>query len=401
MPQRPTGYLVMKHTMSLFRRDCLVLTFSLILAGVSLGLYAYFLWGVWGPVLKSHAILAPRLSEPIALDYMQYWTASHLTLAGEPGSVYNVGRFTEVETGFLGLGGHPWPYPPTALLIAWPLALIPYIPSLFLWLGVTIGLYFFVLYRTAPHPLTLFWAMGFLGVFQNVYFGQNGFLSAALLGGGLLLIERRPFLAGAILGLLTYKPHLAALVPLALLAGRRWRGLSGFAASAVGLALAGVVFFGVEVWELFLRNASNTVDNLYAQSSWLEKMPTMFAGVHMAGFGVAAAWMAQAPCMLIAAALVVWAWRGPASPAVRAASLAVGVLLFPPHLWFYDLPILTIALAWIGWEGYAQGFTPWEKLLLLCAWVAPYAAYLLLACLKWPTGSLYLVPTIILIVRRR
>lgn len=391
----------MKSRSSLLHRDRLVFTLSLALAGIAFGLHVNHLWSVWWPVLHSHDFLAPRLHSPMALDFIQHWTASHLTLAGEQAIVYNAAQFKEVETRLLALGGHPWPYPPTALLVDWPLALIPYIPSLFLWLGVTMGLYFYVLYRTAPHPLTLFWALGFLGAFQNFYFGQNGFLSAAFLGGGLLLLDRRPVLAGAILGLLTYKPHLAALVPLALLAGRRWRGLSGFAASAAGLALASAAFFGVEVWELFFRNASNTVNNLYSQSSWLDKMPTMFAGVRMAGFSVPAAWMVQAPCMLAAAALVVWAWRGPVSAAARSAALAAAVLLFPPHLWFYDLPILTIALAWIGWEGYSRGFKPWEKFLLLCAWLAPYVAYLLLITLKWPTGALYLVPTIILIVRRR
>lgn len=47
---------------------------------------------------------------------------------------------------------------------------------------------------------------------------QNGFLSAGLFGGALVLLERRPVLAGALFGLLTYKPHLGLLVPIVLIA---------------------------------------------------------------------------------------------------------------------------------------------------------------------------------------
>jgi len=63
-------------------------------------------------------------------------------------------------------------------------------------------------------------ALAFPGTFQNFIQGQNGFLSAALLGGGLVILERFPLTGGMLLGALSYKPHLAALIPVALLAGR-------------------------------------------------------------------------------------------------------------------------------------------------------------------------------------
>ena len=66
-------------------------------------------------------------------------------------------------------------------------------------------------------------------VFINAVGGQNGTWTAALFGGGLSLLERRPLLAGGLLGLLIYKPQLALLIPVALLAGRHWRA---FAAAA-------------------------------------------------------------------------------------------------------------------------------------------------------------------------
>lgn len=383
-----------------FRRERLVFTASLTLAALCLSFYVNHLWGEWVPIIKKHSILAPRLSAPIAQDFIEHWTASHLTLAGEQATVYNAPRFKEIEQDLTGLGGHPWPYPPTALLIDWPLALLPYIPSLATWLVVTMGLYLLVLYRIAPHPLTLFWGLAFFGTFQNFYFGQNGFLSAALLGGGLLLLDGSPFLGGVLLGLLSYKPHLAALVPLALLAGRRWRALSSTVVAAICLALASLAVLGFDTWELFLKTIPHAMNNLYTQSDWFFKMPTIFAAVRLAGFGVPVAWGLHGVAMLVAVALVVWLWSVKASAAVRVAALAIGILLFSPHIWFYDLPILAIALAWLGWEGHTKGWLPLEQLLLLISWLIPFVSFLLEVSLRWPNGPLYLIPPLILMIRR-
>ena len=56
-------------------------------------------------------------------------------------------------------------------------------------------------------------ALGFPAALWNVTAGQNGFLTAALIGGTLGLLERRPALAGVCLGLLTYKPQFGLLFP--------------------------------------------------------------------------------------------------------------------------------------------------------------------------------------------
>lgn len=53
-------------------------------------------------------------------------------------------------------------------------------------------------------------------------FGQNSFLTAALLGGSLLLLDKRPIVAGVLIGLLSYKPQFGLLIPLVLVATGRW-----------------------------------------------------------------------------------------------------------------------------------------------------------------------------------
>jgi hypothetical protein len=97
-----------------------------------------------------------------------------------------------------------------------------------------------------PRPETLLVALAFPAVFVNIGHGQNGFLTAALLGGALHLLDRGPWLAGVLIGLLAYKPQFGVLIPVALLAGGRWNTI-GAAAAVAALAAISFVTLG-SVW---------------------------------------------------------------------------------------------------------------------------------------------------------
>lgn len=381
-------------------REQIPLVSGLVLAAVSLGLYLGLLWVSWGPVLRSQSLLAARIERPVALDFPLHWTASYLALAGEPATVYDYARLRTLEKELTGGGPSSWPYPPTALLIVYPLALAPYFISLAIWLAVTLGLYLLVLYKIAPRPFTIFWVLTFLGTFANLAFGQNGYISAALLGGGLLFLESSPPAAGILLGLLSYKPHLAALIPLALLAGRRWRPLMWALVSGMGLILVSVAVFGVDIWRMFLESLPNTLTNLYTETTWFYKMVSVFAVVRLAGWAASTAWIFQGAAMLAAVVLVVWTWSGPASLLVKGAGLVVAILLFSPHIWYYDLTLLAIPLAGFWWQGLTKGWLPWEKMLLILSWIMPALGWFLSMEIRCTQGPLYLVPLTILLIRR-
>ena len=83
---------------------------------------------------------------------------------------------------------------------------------------------------------------------------QNGAWTAALFGGGLGLIERKPLIAGGLLGLLVYKPQLGILIPIALLAGRHWRAFAAATIVACTLIALSALIFGAEIWGEYVRN---------------------------------------------------------------------------------------------------------------------------------------------------
>ena len=114
-----------------------------------------------------------------------------------------------------------WHYPPPFLFVAAVLATLPYLAAAIGWLVATLAAYVAAM-RGILGQTGIFVALGFPAAIWNVTAGQNGFLTAALIGGTLGLLERRPVLAGICLGLLTYKPQFGLLFPIVLIADRRW-----------------------------------------------------------------------------------------------------------------------------------------------------------------------------------
>lgn len=269
-------------------------------------------------------------------------------------------------------------YPPIYLLIALPFALFPFLNSLILWGLLTLGGYLFILRRIFPHPLTLWAALAFPATFQNLIRGQNGFLSAILMGGGLLLLERAPFIGGLLLGLMVFKPNLAVLIPVALLASRRWRTLGGAAVSALGMGLISLLVFGPGIWLAYKAQLSMIAIKLTPLFGFFYDTTT-YALVGGFVSSPETARIFQFMVMGLVGLAVVWAWSRKASLANRGPILILGILLFSPHVLIYDLTLLGLALAWMASQGLEKGWLAGETHMMLLGWLLPFYSPLLAA----------------------
>ncbi len=319
-----------------------------------------------GNLSKTH--LVDLSGRPFGSDFLPYWAASRLAMTRDPAAIYSRDEIYSIQKGVIGaeIPHMIWPYPPTFLLLVLPLAFLPYAVSFICWLAVTGTGFLYVIRRLIPNN-PLFWlVLVFPGTVNNVLFGQNGFLSAAFLGGGLILAERHPFAGGCLLGLLSYKPQLAWLIPLALAAGRYWRALLGAVISAVALALASLCLLGSDVWIAFFKNLPIAANSMNHPHLW-GKMPTVFAAARLLGSSWELAGVLQVIAIIgvILALGWVWFWRYPLP--IRGSVLAVGILLATPHAFDYDLTILALPFAWLGWEAYTHE-AEFQELTLLFAW---------------------------------
>jgi alpha-1,2-mannosyltransferase len=255
--------------------------------------------------------------------------------------------------------------------------------------------------RESADRLAVLLAIGYPAVFVNLGHGQNGFLSAALLGGALACLERRPLLAGIFIGLLAYKPQLGLMLPVAFLAGGRWRTILAAALTVAVLVLLTGLVFGPEVWRSFLASTG------YSRSALLEggdvawhKFQTVYAAVRMWGGSPGLGYTVQAVATLATTIALAWLWRSPAAYPLKAAALALASVIATPFAFDYDLTVLASAIAFLALYGLAEGTRPYEKTALAILWIVPLVARSIAASLAIPIGILTVIAVFALTVRR-
>jgi hypothetical protein len=331
---------------------------------------------VGGYALVSLYVFILRLDgENPGADFIIYYGASVLTLAGQAAAIFDWPALRAAQAGIIGAPVNylPWLYPPPLMLLAAPLAAMPYIPAFAVWVLGQLALLAAAVGAMGQRPLALLAAMVFPATINNMLAGQNGALSAALLGGGLVMLNRHPVMAGLMFGLLIYKPHLLVVVPFALLAMAAWRTMAAALASALGVSLLSLVFFGTAPWAAFLQAAPSGVRALeYGAAHW-SKMPTVFAALRLLGAEVPLAYAGQGASAVLAVSVVIYIWRRGIALPMRAAALLFATFLVTPYAFFYDLVVLIFAILWLGRGDNGPG----GRLLLGLLWLAPVAFWLL------------------------
>jgi hypothetical protein len=318
--------------------------------------------GQW--ILDSHGLGIPT-------DFANVYAAGRLAIEGQPALAYDWDAHKQVQTLVLGQnfdGYFGWHYPPPFLFVAALLAKLPYTVAFAGWVVLTFVPYLLVMRALVGHRLGWLFACAFPAVLTNAMIGQNGLLTAALIGGTLVALPKRPIVAGICLGLLTYKPQYGLLFPLVLIAGRQWTAFLSAAVTASLLAAASWFAFGSEAWLAFFhwlpRASEAFLSGGYAEFG---KMQSVLSLVRFAGGGDSLAFAMQWSVAIAAAVAVVMVWRSRAAYEIKAAALATGALLTTPYLYLYDLAVLAVPMALLLRLGIATGFRRYELPALGCA----------------------------------
>lgn len=309
----------------------------------------------------------------VGRDFVAFYSAASLTVNGDAASAYDHVAIHAAQGAAIGaeVRFFPWFYPPPMLMFIAPLALVHYFVALAIWCVVPLITLMIVMKRYVGHAWAAAAVLLFPGTTQSIMTGQNGVLSALIVTAGLINLERRPLLAGAILGTLSYKPHVAVAVYAALLIGRYWRALGAAIAVALALSLISVVVLGTEPWTAFLRETHVAKAFLEGgQLPWVF-MSTMFATARLIGLdsNVAYALQAVVSCGALASLFIIWRRRD--IPLEQRAALLVTVIpLATPYAFSYDLAVMVMALVWFVRTGFETGFRRGELAVLALAWVA-------------------------------
>ena len=328
------------------------------------------------------------VENPTSSDFVSFFAAGKLALSGTPALAYDQAAHYAVQQQSSAPGA-PYQfffYPPVFLFLCAGLTVLPYFLAYAAFQIASLGFFLWVM-RAILQESGRAWTLpvlAFPAVFWTIGLGQNAFLTAGLFGAFTLMLDRRPVLAGIVLGLLCYKPHFGMLVPVTLLAGGYWRCFLGAAVSVIALIGLSVALFGWETWQAYFQAFSGSGQVYQSGRIDLAGMITVFGAMRLNGFSAELAYAMQGASAVAMAALVALVWRRcPGQPA-RFVSLVAATLLAVPLALLYDQMLLLVAGAWLIRDGRAGGFLGWEKVALLAAYP--------LVLLLWPLGTGWHLP---------
>jgi alpha-1,2-mannosyltransferase len=352
--------------------------------------------------LWTHGVFRPV--PPVTTGFSSFYAAGVLADGPAPWRPYDGAAHyaAQVAATAPGVEHFVFYYPPVFLVLCAVLAHLPYLVAFAVFEAATL-----LLYVLAARPILALpgWSgllpvLAFPAVIWTVGLGQNALLTAAILGAGLTALERRPVRAGAVLGLLCYKPHFGLLLPVAFLAGRQWRAMVGAALSVVALILLSAALFGWRTWHDYLSAVAQAGPVYASGQVSFAAFVTPFGAALSLGASPRLAAGVQAVALLGAAACVAWAWRGQAALAVRSAVLLSATLLAVPLALFYDTMPLALAIFLLVADARRTGFLPWERVALAVVYAVPLLSRYVGLALHLPLGPAASLVILALALRR-
>jgi hypothetical protein len=347
-----------------FARDATWLTADRVIAATRIMLV------MWLGLTASLPWTAPWMQ--VARDFAAFWTAAKLAMAGHAADAYG-SPAREALAALFGPGTYaPFFYPPTALLIWAPFALLPFAVAAALWVGGT-AVGYVVAIRAVLRTRSLVVALAFPGVLIAALYGQNSLFSAALFGGAAATLDRYPVLAGSMIGCLAYKPQLAVLAPFALASAGRWRAF--FAAMLTAMSLTGLsaIIFGMKAWAAFIAAVPGAKAWNANGVAGFEKFVSIYTAVRLRGGSESFASIAQGTSVAIAIIALIGLTRRRPGGAAEIAMLVVATGFCVPYLGQYDIVIFAVPGAWIASEAIRTNWLPYERATLALLYLAPLA----------------------------
>lgn len=361
--------------------------------------------GFLGWIALSHGLI-DRNGKPLGTDFMSFYAAGRLALDGHAPDAWRPLAHHAAENRIFhrDLGYWAFFYPPAYLLACAPAAFLPYEAALVVWLSATTAAMLATVRRwlsTVHDAPVLLPLLAFPAVWINLGNGQNAALTTAVFAGGCLLLPKRPWLAGALFGLLAVKPQLGLALPFLLALSGRWKTFLAAGLSAAGLSLAALPLVGTDGYLAFLHNAPLARATLEQGLVPPSSMVSLFAAVKVLGGGNGLAYAAQAVCAAATLGVAAWLVRRHHPDAAAFCALAASAsLLVSPFLLDYDLLLAALPLGWLGLQGMKNGFRPWEKLSGLAAFATPLLARGLASGLHLPVMPFAMLALFAVIVRR-
>lgn len=283
----------------------------------------------------------------VGRDFLNIWMYGRAAWGDDPARYYDIDTYLAALGQVVGAGypGQLWSYPPAALLIAAPFGLLPYLLALALWTGGGVLCLWLALRQWTGDRWARLLPLASPAALLGIMSGQFALYAATILLLMLRWREERPWLAGALVGLLLVKPQIALLVPVLFIATGNWRAFVAAGVSTLSLVGLVALLWGVDIWRVYLMSGIANQSLVLSDPEHLAGpfMPTLFMNLRVAGVPVPMASALQSLLAVMAITMVWWRFRQrPAADDLRANMLFLCCAVSAtPYMLSYD----TLALA--------------------------------------------------------
>lgn len=310
---------------------------------------------------------------PLGRDFLNTWMGGRSAFSSGPADWFDsnvyMAALREV-TNLPNLAPMYWSYPPHLMFFIWPFGLFGYFPSYAVWCAIGLALYVWAAVAGGVDRKYWFFLAIAPAVTVNAFLGQNGFLTAALLIGGLANLDRRPITAGILFGILTIKPQFGLLLPVLLVLNGHWRVIGSAVATTVLLATATAIWFGPEIWIQYFDKVTpqqRDLLNVAGVMGW-PIVSSAFVNARLVGLPDSYAWLIQGGVSAFAFGAVVWTFWRKRDPVLSQALFVTATFLFSPWMLNYDMVVFGWIVALLRQRGNEAIV---DQCLSLALWMLP------------------------------
>jgi hypothetical protein len=365
---------------------------------VAVSMLGFMLWRMVGT-----ANMTLPSGQPFFGDFMAFWSAGRAALDGHVAQIHErtmlwpIQQAIAPDVRFYA----PWNSPPTFLLVVSALALLPYPVAAIAFLVGTALFFGWVVRRFLPDGRALIFPATAPAILYQFGTVQAGMLIAGVSGLALHWLDKRPRLAGALVGLLAIKPHLAIMWPIFLALSGRWRAFFAAAIAAVAfVAFAGFIF-GFDSYVRWFDSLTASQRLITEQLITTPAYASLYANLLGLGASHVVAMSLHALSAVAGLGLACIIFRK-GDLATAGAALCAATLLISPYLFFYDFTLLLIGASLLGAPrsalDYAAAIFAWGAGLTVAIGeyvalpICPAAAWLVLIAAMQRAGSAVSLP---------
>ncbi|MEM9140836.1 MAG: glycosyltransferase family 87 protein [Pseudomonadota bacterium] len=366
-----------------------------------------FLAGVLGAIAFVMAAGA-YTGKAYPVDFAAFWGAARFAIEGRAIEAFDEWALHE----YLAIPKENseniwlWLYPPTWHLVVWPFGYLPF------WLAYplfAVGALVVYIWALAPYardgkawPGDLNLVLASPVVIIGTLNGNNGLLTAGVLLFAITALSQgREMRAGLLISILSMKPTLGILLPIALAAGGHWRAFLWATIGMVAMMVVATLVMGIGYWETFLQNSGEVTDLVAKGDYPLQVTVSWFGFVYGIGLGTTLGFWIQGLVTLCFAVMVGWVFARERSWLWKGAILLIITPMATPYAHFYEMGFTLAGTILMVSAGAGRSWL--DRSVIAALWVVPVFSLFLRdpPVVAWLAAPLATIALILCLIRMR